>query len=141
MSKGKVDDEMKEVFEGIDEDKLEEENRKNQSYESQFDEAEANGLVEEVSHSIHTWKDTGEKIVGVLKGFSAFEEGSLGDCLKYQIETSEGVISTVLGAVTDKYMENVKTGDLIRITYKGKKDLQDGRKVNLFKIEVSHIRD
>jgi len=105
------------------------------SYDSIFDAAENDNLVDEVSCAIHKWETPGDQLTGRLLGFENFDGGNFGQCIKYLLDTDEGKVSFILGTAADKYMENVTTGSIIRITYQGTKDISDGKRVNMFNVK------
>ncbi len=55
----------------------------------------------------------------------------------YLIETDQGLVSTILGSYTDSQLAGLDlVGKIVVIEYEGKKDLEDGRKVNLFNVDI-----
>lgn len=81
--------------------------------------------------------DLGENKIleGELVGFDKFTEGDFGECYRYLLARPDGsIVSFVPGAAFDKMAEKVAiaNGDTIRVEYRGKKDLEDGRRVNIF---------
>lgn len=109
------------------------------TYEDQFKKAEDAGDVSELSYEIIKWETEGMEVIGEVIGFEPFESGNYETgCLVWKLNTDEGSVSCVLGSVSDKRMMDVATGDLLKIIYKGKKELKEGRRVNIFNIK--HVR-
>lgn len=108
------------------------------SYKDQYDDAKKKGKTEQVTTNIHTWEEEGEKIIGLVYGIEPFVEGQFEtEVNKYIIDTDDGFVSTVLGSSTDKQIaKKVAKGNVVCITFEGKKHLKDGKSVNLFNIEV-----
>jgi len=106
------------------------------TYSEEYLKAKEKGKTTQVSIEIHTWDTEGQELIGKLIDVLKFEEGKFDtEVKKYVIETDHGRISTVLGAATDKRMEKVKAGDMLYIKWKGQKEIQGGKHVNLFDIE------
>ena len=109
------------------------------TYEEQFERAEKEKQVRELSYEIIKWEEEGQEVIGEVIGFETFESGNYEtDCLVWKLQTDEGLVSCVLGGVADKRMMDVSTGDLLQILYRGKKELKEGRRVNIFNIK--HVR-
>ena len=106
------------------------------TYAEQFEQAAREKEVRELSYEIIKWEVEGQEVVGEVKGFETFESSNYEtDCLVWKLQTDEGLVSCVLGGVADKRMQDVTTGDLLHIVYKGKKELKEGRRVNIFNIK------
>ena len=92
----------------------------------------------EVSSSIFTFDQEKNRILeGVFGGWEPWTEGEFGACNRYFVEGLEGErYSFIGGTAFDKVFEtaNICVGDDIRVVYNGKKDLGDGRRVNLFQL-------
>lgn len=96
-------------------------------------------LWEEISSVIWQPKEVGDSLVGQVDGFAPFDEGDLEqEVLKWFIRGRDGTrFSMVGGTVFDALMEknNVVNGDLVAITWQGKKEISGGRSVNLFRVK------
>lgn len=94
---------------------------------------------EEISSIIWQPHQVGDSLVGIVDGFAPFEEGDLEqEVLKWFIRSRDGArYSMVGGTVFDSLMEknNVVTGDMVSITWQGKKEISGGRSVNLFRVK------
>lgn len=92
---------------------------------------------EDLTTIIHTWEEEGQMIEGRLERTEPFTEGKFDtEVLSYVLKTPEGLLTTVLGSATDKQLVGkVQEGDMIRITFQGKKELSDGRQVNIFNVQ------
>ena len=106
------------------------------SYADRYNEAADKGLVEQATTEIYQWIEEDQVLIGELVDMKPFTDGKFDtDVLQYIFDTDSGRISTVLGAATDKQLAGkAKPGDLFKITFRGKKHLDDGRQVNLFDI-------
>lgn len=107
------------------------------SYADRFQEAADKGSVEQSTTEIYQWVEEDQVLIGELVAMKPFTDGKFDtDVLQYIFDTDSGRVSTVLGAATDKQLAGlVHPGDLFKITYRGKKHLEDGRQVNLFDIK------
>lgn len=68
---------------------------------------------------------------------SEFNGGEYGACMKYTLLGEDHQMrSCVLGSAADKMLasQHLSIGDYIRITFKGVKALDGGKRVNLFEI-------
>jgi len=96
-------------------------------------------LWEEISSVIWQPKEVGDSLAGIVDGFAPFEEGDLDqEVFKWFIRGRGGTrYSMVGGSVFDTLMEknNVRTGDMVSITWQGKKEISGGRSVNLFRVK------
>jgi len=132
MKKSEVKSQKSEVFESIQEKEC-----AMKTYEEMFNHAEADGNVKEYSFDIIKWDKEGQTVLGELQGFEDFTEGEFETaCNKWLIKTDTGLVSCVLGSAADKRLKDIKNGDLIKIVYKGKLSLSDGRRVNRFDLKV-----
>jgi len=132
MKKSKVKSQKSEVFESI-----QEKESAMTTYEEMFELAEEKGTVREYSFDIIKWEEEGQTVLGEIQGFEDFTEGEFETvCNKWLIKTDTGLVSCVLGSAADKRLQDVKNGDLIKIVYKGKLSLSDGRRVNRFELKV-----
>jgi len=88
-----------------------------------------------------TWKEINEDVWGAQDGDAI--EGVVVDKIPQQGETSARYyLDTVKGqvmvwgtAVLDSLMRYVEIGQLVRITYKGKKDIDKNQQLKIYKVE------
>jgi hypothetical protein len=80
----------------------------------------------------------GDSLEGVLVEKATLKSRATGkDFRKYTIRTSDGAHSSTLGSYQlDQALNEVEEGTLVRITYGGKKKLDGGKTVKLFKVEA-----
>ena len=109
------------------------------SYKDEFKKSEAKGKTKTLTFQIYTWEEEGQELYGKVISVSPFTLGKFDtEVDNYVIETDEGIITTVLGSATDKQLKEVDpVGMRIYIQYRGKKNLKDGRQINLFHVEVA----
>ena len=106
-------------------------------YNTLFAEAEKKKNIKEVSFEIIKWDKAGETLTGEIQACDDFTGGDFeGICNQWRIATDRGVVSCVLGSASDKHMADCIVGDIVRIQYRGKKEIKGGKKVNLFNIKV-----
>jgi len=106
------------------------------SYQEQLAKAKRKGTAKSLMVDIHTWKEPGDELVGKVMEVKPFEGGKFDStCMKYIMDTDNGMITTILGAAADKQFEGKDvTGKVLWITYKGKTDLEGGKQCNRFDI-------
>lgn len=106
------------------------------SYKERAEAALAAGDVKNLVSDIITWETEGQVVVGRVKSKEPFTEGGFdAECFKYLIDTDDGEVSCVLGSAADKSLAKQDVvGRVLLIRYRGKKALQDGRRVNLFNV-------
>lgn len=106
------------------------------SYQQQLEKAKKSGKAKCLMVDIFTWKEPGQELVGKVLEVKPFEGGKFDStCMKYIMETDDGMITTILGAAADKQFEGKDvTGKVLWITYKGKVDLDNGKKCNRYDI-------
>ncbi|MBA7551009.1 hypothetical protein ES705_43542 [subsurface metagenome] len=107
-------------------------------YKEDYAKAHEKGKTKRLTRQIYTWDEERQVLVGKLLSMEPFTEGTFDTEVKaYIIETDDGVITTVLGSATDKQLSKIDpVGRNIYIEYLGKKELKDGRSVNLFNVDV-----
>lgn len=107
-------------------------------YMKMYQEAKAAGKIQRQTYRIHTWDTVGDVLIGKVMGLNDFTGGKFETPVKaYLLDTELGFISTILGSATDEQLSAVDLpGKIICITYQGKKELTDGRSVNLFDVDV-----
>lgn len=108
------------------------------SYKDEFIKAKDKGKVTQVTHAIHKWSEPGEELIGVVKEVTLFDKSVYEtECNAYLLDTDEGLVSTVLGAAADSALKSKDiVGHIIRIEYKGKVEIGEGRRANQFEIEL-----
>jgi len=108
------------------------------SFQDDYDKAKSKGKTKTLTRDICTWEEEGQLLFGKVLSISPFTLGVFDTEVKsYEIETDDGIVNTVLGSATDKQLEKVDpVGQKIRIEYKGKKQLKDGKQVNRFDVDV-----
>ncbi len=108
-------------------------------YKEDFQKAQDKGKTKVLTMIIYTWESEGQELYGKVRDILPFKMGKFPtEVNSYIIDTEEGLITTVLGSATDKQLKEVDPiGMNIYIKYQGKKQLDDGRQVNLFHVEVS----
>jgi len=107
-------------------------------YKSLYKDAIEADKVIRTTHTIHQWVEEGQTIIGRVIDISEFTGGKFDQpCNQYMIDTDDGIISTLMGASTDKQLAvHDILGNVVCITYKGKKLLDDNRQINLFEVGV-----
>lgn len=108
------------------------------SYKDDFIKSKDKGKTKVLTVIIHTWDEEGQELWGKVISVKPFLLGKFDtEVDSYIIDTDEGLITTVLGSATDKQLKDVDpVGMRIYIKYQGKKQLADGRQINLFHVEV-----
>jgi hypothetical protein len=89
-----------------------------------------------LSVDIKTWKESGDYLIGQLVDIKPFSGGEFEtNCMQYTFKNEDGLISTILGSSMDKIFEREDyRGRVIHIEYKGKIELDDGKRCNKFHI-------
>lgn len=107
-------------------------------YKAMYEGARNAGRLTRPTYSIHTWSEDSATIIGRVKAISLFTEGKFEqEANAYMIETDEGAVSCVLGSYTDAQIkETVKIGTVVAILFRGQKQLEDSRKVNVFDVDI-----
>lgn len=108
------------------------------AYADMYNTAKHSGKLTRLTYRIHTWSEESPLVIGKIIGVTLFEDGRFDQAVNaYRIRTNEGIISCILGRYTDAQLVKVDLIDkIIAITYLGKKELPDDRKVNLFDIDI-----
>lgn len=108
------------------------------TYSNAYKQAKEKGKVNTATFQIHSWQSDGDTLIGRVKSIKPFEGGKFETPVnQYLIETDEGLRSTILGSWTDTQLESTSiAGKVVCIVFTGRKDLEDGRKVNIFDIEI-----
>jgi len=117
---------------------LEKPDQQRASYQEAYEKAKADGRLTRKTSRIHTWNEEAPVLIGKVRAIKPFTGGKFeAEVNAYLIETDQGNISTILGSYTDTQLAEIDLiGKVIRIEYEGKKDLEDGRKVNLFNVDI-----
>lgn len=107
-------------------------------YEKEVEVAEESGDAQVLSTELVAWETEGQVVTGEVLEVSEFKDSKFDStCQKYVLQTGEGRASFILGAATDKRLsQKVEVGQLMQVKYRGKRDLGEGRRVNLFHVVV-----
>ncbi|MBW8036254.1 MAG: hypothetical protein FVQ79_11645 [Planctomycetes bacterium] len=107
-------------------------------FQEDYEKARDKGKLKRLTKQIQSWDEEGQVLMGKCTIVEPFTEGQFDtEVNSYTIETDAGIISTVLGSATDKQLSKIDpVGKNIRIAYRGKKTLKDGRPMNLFDVDV-----
>jgi len=107
-------------------------------YKAMYEAAKKTGMLKRPTYRIHTWKEDSAVLIGRVNAISEFKGGKYDQAANaYLIDTDDGNVSCVLGSYTDTQIKDlVKPGSLVAIIFRGKKDLGDERKVNIFDVDV-----
>ena len=93
---------------------------------------------EDISSNIFKFTETGDVLTGMLDGFHDITTDN-GDCKAYYLVTStHGRVSFIGGYLVDQAIakHDIVNGDIVKITFHGKKDIGNGRTLNDFDIKV-----
>lgn len=92
--------------------------------------------IERLTFNIKSWNESGDFLVGKVKKIEDFQGSKFETvCKSYLLETDEGLISTVLGASSDKQLEGLDLiGHILYIEYLGQIDLEGGKRCNRFSV-------
>ncbi|NIQ91322.1 MAG: hypothetical protein GWN93_20860 [Deltaproteobacteria bacterium] len=107
-------------------------------YLQDYKKALDSGRLQRLTYAIHQWKEEDQLVIGRLIGMGIFDGGKFDNPVNYyMLDTDEGMVSCILGSATDEQIrDNIDVGNILAIHYKGKRELEDGRKVNIFEIDV-----
>lgn len=108
------------------------------SFEDEYRKAKDDGKTESVTQQIVSWEEEGQELFGVVVRTEAFTGGKFdSEARSYIMLTDQGMVTTVLGSATDKQLDRIDVkGAKLHITYRGKKDLEGSRQVNIFDVET-----
>lgn len=108
------------------------------TYAEAYEKAKKEGRLTRKTSRIHSWTGESSILIGKIRAVKPFTGGRYeAEVNAYLIETDEGLVSTILGSYTDTQLADMDiVGKTVCIEYCGKKDLEDGRKVNLFNVDV-----
>jgi len=105
-------------------------------YTELFDQAEEEGRIVFNSVEIMKWEKEGQTLTGELLAIEIFDGNRYSEqCNKYLLKTNSGIVSFILGAATDGRLQDITEGMIIRVVYKGQKELKDGKRVNVFDVK------
>jgi len=105
------------------------------SYADQLKKAQEKGTLHQLSQNIKQWNQAGDFLLGALIEISEFEDSEYDQpCNKYLFETDDGMVSTVLGAITDKLINDDFLNKVLFVMFEGKKESRSGRQYNKFLI-------
>lgn len=107
------------------------------SYRELIDERADADAGEHLNVTIVSFDTEGQEIVGEFKAAELLESTKYDNPVqRYLINTDDGIVSCLLGSHTDKeVLPKLRQGDLIKITFKGQKDIGGGKTVNLFDVQ------
>lgn len=108
------------------------------SYKEMYEGARNAGRLERPTYRIHTWTEDSAVLIGKVLGISKFEGGKFeAEVNCYRIQTDDGTVSCILGTYTDAQLAEVELlNHVVCIQFQGQKSLDDGRKVNVFDVDV-----
>ena len=103
-----------------------------------YQKAKDKGKTKTLTSIIWTWDEEGLILCGKVLEISPFTAGKFEtEVNMYKIEQDGIIFTTVLGSATDKQLKDIDpVGQNIYIEYRGKKQLDDGRQINNFHVEV-----
>lgn len=115
-------------------------------YKAMYEAAKKTGKLQRPTYRIHTWSEDSAMIIGRVVDISTFVGGKFeAEVNCYRIRTDDGVVSCILGTYTDGQLAEVGLLNRVAcIQYQGQKSLDDGRKVNVFDVDIldeSEVRD
>jgi len=108
------------------------------SYKEMYEGAKNAGRLERPTYRIHTWSEDSALLIGRVEGIDDFRGGRFEAEVKcYRIATDEGMVSCILGTYTDTQLSQVDLlNHVVCIKFCGQKPLEDGRKVNVFDVDI-----
>jgi len=111
---------------------------KDDSYKKTYEEAKAKGKTVQLSHEFYQWEEEGQVLIGKLIGYEPVESKEYeGEYNLYIFDTDEGLAGVIFGVLIDTLMEKKNLiGQILRIEYQGKKQLDADRTVNRFRVDV-----
>lgn len=107
-------------------------------YAEQYQKAKDKGKLDQITTNIYKFTHEGETLVGEVVKIEPFTAGDWQvEVNAYILDTDIGRMSMVLGSATDKQLDKHKLiGKVIAITFHGQKELDGGKHVNLYTVEV-----
>lgn len=115
-----------------------EESNKSMSFERRFKEADSEEKTSQVSHDFYTWEEEGQTLYcQILDSEEMYSKEYDQNFTRYIADTDDGLVGVIFGTVFDKlYQEKNLQGKIIRVEYLGQKQLDAGRTVNRFRVDV-----
>lgn len=109
------------------------------TYKELYEQAKKDKSLKPVTASYLRWEKDGQEVIGQFISKSPVTSSlGKGEYNQYLFKTDEGMVKFALGSSNDNEIGAImKKGLLYRVIYKGKEDLQNGRRVNRF--ECEHI--
>jgi len=107
------------------------------TWKAEFEKAVKSHEAIDMTYQPFEFKAAGDSVVGKLLDIqSTHFEATNSDVNKYILETDDGVVSVIAGAIGDSQLDGrVKPGDLMRFEFVEKKLLTGGRTANIFNIQ------
>ena len=107
-------------------------------YERAYKEAEKAKKTMQLSHEFYQWEEEGQVLIGRLLSFeptdSKLYEGKYNH---YIFDTDDGLMGVICGKVVDNLVEERDLiGRILRIEYQGQRQLDAGKTVNRFRIDI-----
>ena len=108
------------------------------SYERRFKQAHEEQKTSQVSHEFYTWEEEGQVLYcRILDSEEMTSKDYEGTFYRYIADSDDGLIGVIFGSVFDKlYQEKNLAGKIIRVEYLGQKQLDAGRTVNRFRVDI-----
>ena len=107
------------------------------SYEEMFEQAESEGNIQPLSVEIVSWTEENQTVIGRLVDIEIFQgDKDKGECNAYIVEADTGLVSFILGSATDKRLQDLEVDNIMKVVYRGQKEIKGGNRVNLFNITV-----
>ena len=108
------------------------------SYEKYYKDSQKAGETLQVSHDFYQWEVEGQVLIGKL---IEFEEVLSKEYEKpynrYIFDTDDGLAGVICGKAVDNLMaEQDLIGKVLRIEYQGQRQLDGGRVVNRFRVDI-----
>ena len=102
-----------------------------------YEQAKKDKTLKPVTASYKKWEKDGDEVIGQFVSRSTVDSSmGTGTYFQYLFKTDEGMIKFALGSSNDNEIGAIMSPGLVyRIVYKGKEDLQRGRRVNRFECE------
>lgn len=108
------------------------------NYEKMYKDAKSKGKAKQVTHEFYNWEEEGQVLIGKLIGYDQVESKEYdGVYNRYVFDTDSGLVGVICGKLIDAVMdEGDFIGKVLAIEYQGKRQLEGGRQVNRFRMEV-----
>lgn len=107
------------------------------SYQERYGDAVTQEDTQALNVQIFQWTEEGDTLTGMFLGAKRLEDAQYDTpVMRWMFDTDDGRRSAILGSAADKeILPTIRPGDLLMIEYQGKKDIGDGKRVNLFRVE------